>query len=226
MKKLALLMVLMGTSAFCLAGTGTAERRERSFDVFAKGLDGLLIDTKHVFVQADNSVHGFYLSKVGAIFVGEISLTETANVSVMIKDWTKWFEPDESSESDEKSEAAPTPSGKASPKAEKENVNKEIKIRKSANVSDKDKERIEKMPENLAEFKKELIALVQDFGPVLKGLSPDDEVIVVLLVKDKEFKEKYDTGEIVLRVRASDLNHIKDQPVDDPEIQKAVIFNF
>jgi hypothetical protein len=229
-KHFTLFVVLMIAGSLVYAAENSSkERQDRSMGVFAKAMDSLLLDTPHVFVQPDEKMDGVYLAEIGAVFTSHISITGFSNVSVLVKNWSDWFNSSTDQPPDPDDIDIPTP-----PKAEKDSSaskektskEKEITIKRFKNISDQEAERIANMAENLAAFKKEMIATILDYGPVIKGLKDDDEIVIVLFVADREFKEKYGASECIARVRVSDLEQIKNKTPDDAEILQKIKFNF
>ncbi|MBN1355384.1 hypothetical protein JXA40_03830 [bacterium] len=210
---------------FCIAtvtlimmiGSCTAlsdERMDRSFSVFEKSLDDLLLETAHVYVRIDDKVKSFFLKDVGAFFLGDISMTSLANASIMIQEWSEWFGGSRSGEDEARDQEAA--------------IKKEEYLKKKSHYEqllEKDKERLEKMDEHLVAFKKELATTVLDFGSILKGLSARDEIVVVFFVKDSEFKDKYGSTELIMRISFGQLSKLNQDKVDVETAMRAFHFN-
>jgi hypothetical protein len=74
--------LVAGTSIFAEEGK---DRVQSSINVFSKGLDQLLIDTTHVYVNPSETVRGFQLPETGVIFIGRIALTSSGEIRVIMQ---------------------------------------------------------------------------------------------------------------------------------------------
>jgi len=216
-------MILCGTLVFAEISN---ERMERSFEGFSGGIDKLLLDTPHVYIRPDHKMLGFYLPGTGVIFTGQISMTANANLPIVVEGWANWFGGSgdkkvviHSDDDDEDAE------GDIVVIHEGDEDEKEVKIKKIRKLVDADKERLEKMDMHLAEFKKELVETVIDFGPILKGLDSNDDVVIVLFVKDCTFKDNYKTSKILMQIPVQKLKKLQDMDTDDPKVQREFQFN-
>jgi hypothetical protein len=225
--KLFTVITLSAVLVCSLPVLATNDRIDRSFSVFEKGVDDLLLETAHVYVRLDDKVQSFYLKGMGAFFMGHISITSMANVSVMIQDWDNWFQ-------DSDTEIVVKDEDDGEKKTEDKIKLKELEKKKKIYISqkkkydqlkDKDQQRLKEMDMHVSEFKKELITTVLDFGPILKGLSSSDEIVVIFFVKDKEFQAKYGSSELILRIPFGYLKKLNDMDPDNSKVKAAFKFN-
>ncbi|MBN1552832.1 hypothetical protein JW979_15265 [bacterium] len=93
-------------------------------------------------------------------------------------------------------------------------------VQMKAQISEEQIERLEQMDEHLSAFKKELVQTIIDYGPNLKGINDDEEIVCVFFVKEKEFKEKYGVSKFYVRVPYKKLLKIHDQLAEDPGVLK------
>jgi hypothetical protein len=222
-----LLVILSGFLVYASGGTVSPERRDRSFRVFAGGIDTLLIDTEHVFVQTTDKVKGFYLDGTGAVFIGNISLTGSSNINLYIRDWIKWFKESDNNENDDGDEADSEKHGKP---AEEETSGDAHASRRHhpdrfKNLRDEDEKRLQKMDTHIKAFVNELIMTMTDYGPILKGLSGNDRVVVVLFVKDRAFKDKYHDDKLMVSIPFKKLLAIQDLEPGNPKAAGAFTVN-
>ncbi|MBN1355270.1 hypothetical protein JXA40_03260 [bacterium] len=72
--------VLFVSILFIVTGTLAAGDAPFGPEVFSKGIDQLLIDTAHVYVNPSETVRGLYLDGCGAVFTGTVSITSTGGL--------------------------------------------------------------------------------------------------------------------------------------------------
>ncbi|MBN1551631.1 hypothetical protein JW979_09185 [bacterium] len=214
MKRKLLIILLILTLGVVNTLYAADDRSERSYMVFAKGIDTLLLDTEHVFVRIEDKAEYFYLDGMGVFFIGRISMTASSNFSVVIDQWSKWF--DQKSETEKESQEGDD----AAKQSEKEKLDK-----KYQNIIEKDRERITEMDRHLTAFKQELITTIFDYGPILKGVNADESIVVVFFVKNEEFEKKYGKSQLVVSVRFDDLQKAASMSPLDPKVQKLFKFN-
>ena len=201
-----IMVVIIFTSSSLWA---VSSPRERSFNVFAKGVDDLLLETPNIFVKLQDKVKFFYIQDLGVFFTGEISITQASNISVVVEEWSKWFGGDKEQTKEESDS----------------NKEKSVKFEKYKSLVEKDHERIAAMEESLKKFKQEIIITMQDFGPILNDLKNDEHVTIVFQVKDKEFAEKYKASYLTVTTLFGKLKSISGKSPDDPNVIKSFKFN-
>ncbi len=196
---LTFLMFLILAGPFAGAEDMPYERMNRTFQVFSKALDSLLLDTAHVFVQKGDDVQSVYLEGIGVVFTGNISITGSGKFSIAIQGWQQWFEGnDKKDESgDEKEKGKPN---------------------SYETIIERDKERMEQMEEHLTAFKNELIMTTMDFGSILKGIDKDEEIIIIFHVREEQFSKKYDSSALTLRITYKDLLSINDKSPESRDV--------
>jgi hypothetical protein len=244
-----IIQILVGITLIISAKTQAEipkERMERSFEYFAQGIDKLLLDTVHVYINPSDKVGTFYLNDVGVFFVGQISMTAKANMSVLINDWTKWFTGsdnktiilDSSNDDEEKTtdnetnneeetvkpQIPETPAVPTPPEAKIKGTKKSEIVNKSTQMKNTDKERLSNMDEHLKKFKDEMIATMLDFGSVMKGLTNKDQIVIVLFVKDSAFKEKYGTNKLMMQIPYKKFQDVQNMDPKSPEVKKDFVF--
>ncbi len=214
----------------------SSDRMNRTMNVFASGMDKLLLDTPHVYVTLSDHVGSFYLDGSGAFFIGNISITATASISVYLNDWNKFFSGIEVSRENLKAlrDQAMTHQDSSEENPDLEELNKELeeldkelekKKLKERSIKEEDARRKEEMGSHISAFKKELIQTIMDFGPVLKGVDKNEKIVVVFFVKDKIFLERYNANYLMVSVEWGRLMELLDMSSDDPAILKAFKFN-
>jgi hypothetical protein len=282
MKSICLMVSFFLISAVSFAGV-SQDRIDSSVKAFSGGIDQLLLDTQHVYVQPTHKVTGFSLEGIGVIFTGQIAMTATGGVSAMIHGFSGKEINIELDGLDDDLEGLSKDLGELQKTLEEispdlEQIGKKAEKGEELSAQDKEKlaklgdlkklsklgqlsklalladsgdhkiiingngdgttmmqgtcelkketeERLKAMDSHLAGFKKELMTTVMDFGPVLKGLNGNDEIIVVLQISEKEFQTKFGTNQLVLRISFKDLAKIQDGDPSDPKVQKNFRFN-
>lgn len=225
-------IAMMGTSL--LHADVVANRRDRTMDVFAGAMDKLLLDTRHVYVSLSDHVNGFYLPGTGAFFIGNISITAQASASAYIGQWNKFFSGMELNREKLKNLRNMTKNSGQADQSDIEEIDRELddldrelekKKQKEMSLKEEDIRRTAEMEGHLADFSRELVQSILDFGPVLRGIDANEKIVVVMFVKDAVFQEKYHTHYLMVSVKFSRLNALQDKTVDDPAVGRAFQFN-
>jgi len=202
------------------------DRMHRTMQVFSDGIDKLLLDTKHVYINVSHNVGSFYLEDSGAFFVGDISITATASMSIRLNEWSKFFTFDSMNKEDlELKEKELELKEEELKKLERELESLDEDAHTQKRIKDEDSQRIADMDSHLSEFKMELIQTVMDYGPIVKGLQSNEKIVVVLFVKDEIFFEKHKTKYLILSIPYSKIKEIQEFDAQSPQVKKAFEFN-
>ncbi len=277
MKKLTPVLICLLVIPVLVFAGDKPQKIENSQNLFANGIDQLLIDTAHVYVNPSQKVKGFQLMDVGVVFTGAISMTlgggysfDFPNAKIIKKEIITDIEIDMEDLQEDLAELAEELAEIAKDLKEEghedeadvlanldlkklEKLSKLSKLSKLGDVDfcdhdsamiidgdtnakivvmktpdglkEKDDERVQNMDTHIAEFKKELMELMIDFGPILKGLDGKDTVTIVFHVKDKTFVEKYGTSTLQAQIPFKTLLKLGNEDPGSPKVMKAFKFN-
>jgi len=204
MKNLVLIIcVVLVFTALCTAEN--YERNFRTYKAFSSSIDQLLLDTAHVYIHVSHKTNAIYLANFGPLFSADISLTRSGSVPKIVEQWTQWFQKEEGD----------IVINKKDPECEK-----------SEDKSKADElERIHGMEFRISEFKKEVMEVILDVGPVIRGTNPNDRLAIIFNVKEKAFFDKYKTNTLQVQIKMGTLTSLSGKSLDDESVKNAFSWN-